>query len=247
MNRKHTISVAFLGRTEYRECWDLQKTLFDRRLRGSIDDTLLITEHDPVYTLGRGGNPHHLLVPLDELAAMGATFVMTDRGGDITYHGPGQLVAYPIVDLNDYGRDLHQYLRRLEEVVIRVLEQYEVNGRRQNGWTGVWVEEEKICAIGVKTSRWVTMHGLAMNVSTDLSWFDTIVPCGIVDKKVTSLSAVTGMKVTPDEIIPAFLQEFGEVFDATMIGQPGELPPPHMNAAAVGLRDNELMGSHGED
>ena len=244
-NRNHTIAVAALGRTPYRECWDLQHALLDRRSAGGIDDTLLLTEHDPVYTLGRGGNPGHLLLPHDQLPASGAEFVLTDRGGDITYHGPGQLVAYPILDLNNYGRDLHRYLRCLEEVVIRVLGRFDVHGSRVNGYTGVWVHDEKICAIGVRTSRWITMHGLALNVSTDLSFFDNIIPCGISDKRVTSLNAATGTNLSPDQIISEFIEEFGEVFDAAMIGPRDSRAAAWKVPVADILTRSEVMDANG--
>ena len=217
MNPTHTISAAFLSRTDYRECRDLQQKLFDQRSRGFIDDTLLLTEHSPVYTIGTGGDPDHLLVSTDELPAIGAEFVQTDRGGDITFHGPGQLVGYPILDLAEYACDLHRYLRNLEEVVIRVLARFDVVGRRSEGYTGVWVGGEKICAIGVRSSRWVTMHGFALNVSTDLSYFDKIIPCGIFEKGVTSLEAVKSSSVSLGDVTPIVVEEFCRIFDAEMV------------------------------
>jgi lipoyl(octanoyl) transferase len=204
--------VARVPRTNYRRCWELQQRLFDLRSGGMIGDTLILTEHDPVYTIGNGGDQNHLLASPAELSLIGADVVATNRGGDITYHGPGQLVGYPILDLTSFYRDLHRYLRDLEEVVIRTLARFGVKGGRAEGYTGVWIGNEKICALGVRTSRWVTMHGFALNVSTDLKYFDRIIPCGIFEKGVTSLEAVVGHSVSLNDVIPALLEEFSGVF-----------------------------------
>lgn len=195
----------------YREAWELQAEVQARLVQAkrtdpqeAIPQVLLLVEHPPVFTLGKSGDVGHLLADEQALTARGATYVETDRGGDITFHGPGQIVAYPIVDLdrlaNPEGqplRDLHRYLRELEEAVIRTCADWGVEAGRVEGRTGVWVgpdsrgDERKICAMGVRCSRWVTMHGLALNVTTDLSWFDLIVPCGIDDRGVTSLERET--------------------------------------------------------
>ena len=232
MNRSgNTIQILFLGRTEYRSCWTLQQRLLELRSAGRIPDTLLLTEHDHVYTIGKTGDDNHLLADAAELASRGVTVVHTDRGGDITYHGPGQVVAYPILDLRNYYCDLHRYLRDLEEVVIRTLAVVGVVGGRLDGYTGVWVGNEKICAIGVKSSRWVTMHGLALNVATDLSFFERIIPCGIFERGVTSMEALLADKVSPVDVAPLLVNQFGEVFHARpVVGDPltyagvGELP-----------------------
>ncbi len=205
------------GRLPYRDCWDLQRTIFDRCVRGSGPNTLILTEHDPVYTFGTSSDPHHLLASQGELQQLGAIVVQTDRGGDVTFHGPGQLVAYPILSLTDFRTDLHWYLRQLEEVVIRTLAAFGVVGSREPGYTGVWVSGEKICAIGVKTSRWVTMHGLALNVSTDLAFFRRIIPCGIFERGVTSLEQVLAKKLSLAAVAQILVREFGEVFEANMI------------------------------
>ena len=205
------------GRLQYRACWDLQRTLFDRCVRGSGPNTLILTEHDPVYTFGTSSDPHHLLASEGEIQQLGATVVQTDRGGDVTFHGPGQLVAYPIFSLTDFRTDLHWYLRQLEEVVIRTLAAFGVVGSRESGYTGVWVSGEKICAIGVKTSRWVTMHGLALNLSTDLAFFRRIIPCGIFERGVTSLEEVLATTPPLAEVSRELVREFGEVFEANMI------------------------------
>ena len=208
--------VVRLGRTRYRECWDLQHTLFARRAAGELTDLLLLTEHEHVYTLGTGADVHHLLAGETELFERGIDVAAVDRGGDITYHGPGQLVGYPLLDLHAYTCDLHWYLRRLEEVIIRVLGEFHVSGSRLEGYTGVWVGGEKICAIGIKASRWITMHGFALNVTTDLSFYDRIIPCGIFDRGVTSLQAVLGSAPPMEMVESAVVRAFAEIFGAAL-------------------------------
>ncbi|MFN0159187.1 MAG: lipoyl(octanoyl) transferase LipB [Bacteroidota bacterium] len=218
-----TVQVCSLGRTEYKECWDLQRHLYGLRLANEIPDTFLLTEHDHVYTIGKSGDDNHLLATANELYSKGVPVFHNDRGGDITYHGPGQLVGYPILRLEDYYLDLHRYLRDLEEVIIRTLCEFGVHGKRVPEYTGVWVGNEKICAIGVKASRWVTMHGFALNVSTDLSYFDRIIPCGIFEKGVTSLETVLDKKVEMDEVIPPLVHHFADVFGVQTVEEPSEV------------------------
>jgi lipoyl(octanoyl) transferase len=213
---KKNIVVANLGRTDYGRCWDLQTRLSGLRTSGRAPDTLLLTEHEHVFTIGKSGDENHLLAGEAELKAKGIAVYHTDRGGDITYHGPGQLVGYPIIDLQNYYCDLHRYLRDLEEVVIRTLEDYGLHGRREEGFTGVWVNDEKICAIGVRSRRWVTMHGFALNVSTDLSYFDRIIPCGVFHRGVTSMHRLLGHQVTLNDLATGVTRAFGSVFGATM-------------------------------
>ncbi len=202
-----------LGRVPYREAWELQVRLVAARRRGLSGDVLLLLEHPPVYTLGRGGKAEHLLAPIEWLRRQGAEVFEVDRGGDITFHGPGQLVGYPILDLSAWGRDLHRYLRGLEEVLIRALAVFGVRAGRKAGYTGVWVGDRKIAAIGVKlSSGWITSHGFALNVSTDLRWFDHIVPCGIRDYGVTSLSAELGMNLPREAAVGPVVEAFGQVF-----------------------------------
>jgi len=210
------VRVVRLGRTRYRECWDLQRALFARRAAGELPDLLLLTEHEHVYTLGTGADVDHLLAGDAELSERGIDVAAVDRGGDITYHGPGQLVGYPLLDLHAYTRDLHWYLRRLEEVIIRVLGEFHVSGSRLEGYTGVWAGGEKICAIGIKASRWITMHGFALNVTTDLSFYDRIIPCGIFDRGVTSLQAVLGSAPPMAAVESAVVRAFAEVFGAAL-------------------------------
>jgi lipoyl(octanoyl) transferase len=206
--------VARLGRTDYRACWDLQRRLARARAEGAVPDLLLLTEHDHVYTIGRSGDDRHLLATGEELARTGVPVVHTDRGGDITYHGPGQLVGYPILDLTRHGSDLHLYLRMLEEAVIRTLLEFGISAGRHPSYTGVWTGGDKICAIGVKTSRWITTHGFALNVQTDLSQFDRIIPCGIFEKGVTSMSVRLGRDVMLEDVEPAIAGTIAAVFSS---------------------------------
>ena len=210
------ILTVELGRTSYGECWDLQRRVFALRSANAVQDLLLLTEHDPVYTIGTSGDDNHLLARPEELVQRGVTVVHNDRGGDITFHGPGQLVGYPILDLGGYYRDLHRYLHDLEEVVIRSLAHFGIPAGRMEGYTGVWVGQEKICAIGVKSSRWITMHGFALNVATDLSFFGRIIPCGIFEKGVTSMEAVLGRSIGAEEVTKAVIEQFGGVFGTVM-------------------------------
>jgi len=197
-----------LGLIDYKKCWDYQEKIFNgillikstNRKKNKSDPTnnyLLFCEHPHVYTLGKSGDQKNLLVNTSYLKSSGATFYKSNRGGDITYHGPGQIVGYPILDLDNFFTDIHKYLRFLEEAVILTLKEFGVKGERSKGETGVWIdvgsnEARKICAFGVKSSRWVTMHGFAFNINTDLTYFNNIIPCGIIDKQVTSLKKELG-------------------------------------------------------
>ena len=206
MNKK--VLFKDLGLIDYKKCWDYQEKIFNgillikstNRKKNKSDLTnnyLLFCEHPHVYTLGKSGDQKNLLVNTNYLKSRGATFYKSNRGGDITYHGPGQIVGYPILDLDNFFTDIHKYLRFLEEAVILTLKEFGVKGERSKGETGVWIdvgsnEARKICAFGVKSSRWVTMHGFAFNINTDLTYFNNIIPCGIIDKQVTSLKKELG-------------------------------------------------------
>ena len=206
MNKK--VLFKDLGLIDYKKCWDYQEKIFNgillikstNRKKNKSDPTdnyLLFCEHPHVYTLGKSGDQKNLLVNTNYLKSRGATFYKSNRGGDITYHGPGQIVGYPILDLDNFFTDIHKYLRFLEEAVILTLKEFGVKGERSKGETGVWIdvgsnEARKICAFGVKSSRWVTMHGFAFNINTDLTYFNNIIPCGIIDKQVTSLKKELG-------------------------------------------------------
>lgn len=209
------VTIIDIGRSQYDEVWQLQKELFDLRNSGAIEDVLILTEHDHVYTIGKSGDQNHLLATEEELSLQGIGVFNIDRGGDITYHGPGQIVGYPILDLNSYGPDIHLYMRKLEEVMIRSLKKFKIDGIREEGMTGVWVNGEKIGAIGVKVSRWITMHGFALNVNTDLSKFDRIVPCGIFHKGVTSMSRVLEERIVIEDVKKIIARSFEDVFGVT--------------------------------
>jgi lipoyl(octanoyl) transferase len=214
MNKK--VGFQDLGLIDYRKCWDYQEELFAEilavksanRKENKTDITqnhLLFCEHPHVYTLGKSGDEKNLLVNEDYLKSRGATFHKINRGGDITYHGPGQIVGYPILDLDNFFTDIHKYLRFLEEAIILTLKEYGLVSERSPGETGVWFDvgtpkARKICALGVKSSRWVTMHGFAFNINADLSYFGNIIPCGIVDKQVTSMQKELGREMDMEEV-----------------------------------------------
>ena len=213
------LAVRRLGIVPYADALALQQSLVEERRAGHIPDTLLLLEHPPVITIGvkRAGGHAHVLATPERLAAMGVDVIETGRGGDVTYHGPGQLVAYPILDLRPDRQDVHQYVRDLEAVMIQVCASYGVTAGRVAGHTGAWVGDRKIGAIGVRISRWITSHGLAFNVATDLAGFALIVPCGIADRGVTSLALELGRAVqlgeAGDRLVEAFATVFGRRWD----------------------------------
>jgi lipoyl(octanoyl) transferase len=225
------IQIEELGRKDYKWTWDYQEELFQQILSVKVRNRreekneptpnyLLFVEHPHVYTLGKSGDINNLMISEAELKKVEATYYKINRGGDITYHGPGQIVVYPILDLENFFTDIHEYLRLLEETVIKTLSEFNIKGERSKGETGVWIDvgtpyARKICAMGVRASRWVTMHGLAFNINTDLTYFDHIIPCGIQDKAVTSLNKEVGQKELELEPIKASLnQHFLELFEA---------------------------------
>jgi lipoyl(octanoyl) transferase len=205
-----------LGMVEYGAAWELQRRLVAARKAGAIPDVLLLCEHAHVITLGRSGKLENLRASGDVLRQMGVSFFETDRGGDITYHGPGQLVGYPILNLGDIRRDVAWYVRGIEEAMIRATAEFGIASRRVPGRTGVWVDvpagEEKLAAIGVHLSRWVTSHGFAYNVSTDLRYFDLIVPCGIAGKRAASLEKLLGRCADIKEVAPRIAAHLGDLF-----------------------------------
>jgi lipoyl(octanoyl) transferase len=234
-----TIFFRDLGEIEYGKAWELQESIMKQGLdakaawyntseagRAASKGTsnhLLFCSHPHVYTLGKSGHIAHLLLSEDRLKEINAVFYKTNRGGDITYHGPGQIVGYPVLDLELFFTDLGKYMRSLEEVIIRTLAYYDIKGDRLPGATGVWLDPDdptrarKICAMGVRCSRWITIHGFALNVNTDLNYFNYIVPCGIVDKSVTSLEKELGKKVDEGEVKDILKKEFGVVFGAAVV------------------------------
>jgi lipoyl(octanoyl) transferase len=207
--------VVRLGRMPYVPCWELQREYHRKVLSGELPDTLLLVEHDPVLTLGANFHEENLLLKPEEYERRGIEVVRTDRGGDVTYHGPNQLVMYPIFDLRDHGRDLHRFIRNLEETMIVALREFGLEAYRFPPNTGVWVNERKIAAIGIKVSRWVSLHGIALNCNNDLSPFSLIVPCGIKEYPVTSLTRECGREVTVEEATAPAIRAFAEVFDLT--------------------------------
>jgi lipoyl(octanoyl) transferase len=220
-------SIIDVGLIGYAKAWELQKRLVAARKSGSIEDVLLLCEHPHVITLGRNGKREHLLASEQVLRQKGVEFHSSDRGGDITYHGPGQLVGYPILNLSAIRKDVVWYVRMLEEVMIRATAEFRIRSERVTGKTGIWVRgasdsnvpsvtEEKLGAIGVHLSRWVTSHGFAYNMSTDLRYFDLIVPCGIAGRKATSLEKILGRSVTRKEVVQPIVRNFGEVFGLEM-------------------------------
>lgn len=232
MNKK--IQLQDLGSKDYKLTWDYQEELFKKivdikilnRREGLATETpnyFLFVEHSHVYTLGKSGDISNLLLSEKQLEAKKATFYKINRGGDITYHGPGQIVGYPIIDLENYFTDIHKYLRFIEEVIILTLAEYNIIGTRSEGETGVWLDvgtpfTRKICAMGVRASRWVTMHGFALNVNADLGYFDNIIPCGIRGKAVTSLQVELGVeKVEEEKVKEKIVKHFSNLFEAEFI------------------------------
>lgn len=228
-----TVIFEDLGLKDYKETWEFQESLFQQILNIKSNNRktaltertpnyLIFVEHPHVYTLGKSGHLENLLISAEKLEAIGASFYKINRGGDITYHGPGQIVGYPILDLENFFTDIHKYLRLLEEMVILTLKDYGVNAERSNGETGVWLDvgtpfARKICALGVRASRWVTMHGFAFNVNADLGYFDNMIPCGIKDKAVTSLNVELGIAQIPlSEVKEKLLKNFLMLFDAQL-------------------------------
>ncbi len=232
MNKQ--IEIRDLGRLDFKEAWDYQETIFkgildikikNRREELTVEtpNYFLFVEHPHVYTLGKSGDGENLLIKEEKLAEIGATFYKINRGGDITYHGPGQIVGYPIIDLENFFTDIHKYLRFLEEMVILTLAEYGLKAERSQGETGVWLDvgtpfARKICALGVRSSRWVTMHGFAFNINTNLGYFDNMNPCGIKGKAVTSLNVELGKKeVSVSGVKEKLLKHFATLFEAEFI------------------------------
>lgn len=226
---KNKVNFIDLGLIDYKKAWDFQEDVFKKAIDLKIkhreglteelpEHKLFFCEHPHVYTLGKSGSEQNLLIGEAMLKQKGATYYKINRGGDITYHGPGQLVAYPILDLDQFFTDIHKYMRFLEESVILTLAEFGIEAGRVEGLTGVWIDggqpnERKICAMGVKSSRWVTMHGLALNVNPDLSYFNNIIPCGITDKAVTSMEKELGKKVDFSEVSNILKEKIALVFD----------------------------------
>jgi lipoate-protein ligase B len=204
--------IIDLGLIDYGKAWDLQHHLWSRRVAEELPDLLILLEHPHVITLGRSGNRGHLIVSPEVLEAMKIPIFHVERGGDITYHGPGQMVVYPILNLKEYGYRIVRYIDQLEEVVLRVLRDFGIEGRRDPLNRGVWVEREKIASLGVAIKRWVSFHGFALNYETDLKYYDLINPCGLKGKKVTSMAEILGSKISRERLSERILFHFKEVF-----------------------------------
>ena len=233
-----TVLFQDLGTKDYKKCWDYQEELFNKTIQLKVANRdlpieqqiatpnhLLFVEHPHVYTLGKSGDASHLLINDSQLEEKHATYYKINRGGDITYHGPGQLVGYPILDLDNFFTDIHKYLRLLEETIILTLDEYGIKAGRSKGETGVWLDEDnifkarKICAMGVRCSRWVTMHGWGFNVNANLDYFSNIIPCGIQDKAVTSLNKELGQDIDMTEIKQKLKKHFSQLFECNIIEQ----------------------------
>ena len=238
--QKQDVKFEDLGRMDYRRAWDYQEKLLQQNLNIKSElgtktadfadynlpvtvNHLLFVEHDPVYTLGKSGHMENILISEEEMEAKGIQFFKTNRGGDITFHGPEQIVGYPILDLEKFGTDIGKYMRNLEEVIIRTLDRYGIQGHRSAGETGVWIEpgvtgrERKIAALGVRCSRWITMHGFALNVNTNLAYFNDIIACGIQHKQVTSIEKELGQKISVKSVKEKLKQNFSSVFNVELM------------------------------
>ncbi len=233
-NLKSQIKFLDLGLIDYKECWDLQERIFNETVSDKLalrdglsqkipEHHLIFCEHPHVITLGKSGKMENLVANNEMLKQKGVSFYKINRGGDITYHGPGQIIGYPILDLDQFFTDIHKFMRFLEETMIRMLAEYGIEAGRIKGATGVWLDPEnpfkarKICAFGIRCSRWVTMHGWALNVNSDLDFFELIVPCGISDKKVTSMQKELGRKLDMEEVKGKLKKHFAELFEAELV------------------------------
>ena len=214
MNKvKRKLIFCDLDSIDYKEAWDIQKAVHQLRVENKIEDVLFLLEHPHTYTLGKTADKENLVGNKKYLDENNISVYDIDRGGDITYHGPGQIVGYPIINLTNWQQDTHKYLRAIEEVIIRVCSEYDLLGSRVDKYTGVWIEDRKICAIGIKVSRWITMHGFAFNINTDLNLFEGIIPCGISDKDVTSLNRELKNEIQIQEVKEKIIHHFSNVFN----------------------------------
>lgn len=209
--------VYQLGQLGYLDAYDLQTELLRQKSAGRIEDAILLLEHPPTVTIGKSGKIDNVLISQSELAVRGIPVLFVDRGGDVTYHGPGQLIGYPIIDLRSRGRDLHRYVGELEEVIIRTLDDFGIKGSRDSSHRGVWVEGKEIAAIGLRVKRWVSLHGFALNVTTDLTPFSWINPCGFTDRGATSMTALIKQEISLTEVGKSLLSHFATVFNAQLI------------------------------
>ncbi len=207
-----------LGLIEYGAAYSIQKELVDKRLHHEVPDTLILLEHEPVFTIGRGGSVENILISEERCLLENISLYEVDRGGDVTYHGPGQLVGYPVLDLNGYGRDIHRFIRWLEEVIIRTLVEYDLPACRISGLTGVWVRQKKIASIGVGVRKWVSFHGFSLNVAVDMRCFSFINPCGLKSSEMISMQELLGDEVSVADVQEKVVEKFAEVFRVSCRG-----------------------------
>jgi len=227
-------AVYWLGMIDYQRAYEIQKKFLEERLVGRTDDALLLLEHTPVITLGKSGKLENILVSQEELAALGVSLVFIDRGGDATYHGPGQLVGYPIMDLRRREKDAHRYLRNLEEMLIRTLGDYGIKAGRDRSHAGVWYDNQEIAAIGLSLKKWITMHGFALNVNTNMAHFSLINPCGFKNRKAVSMKEVLGRELPMDAVRERLLAHFADAFNVQLeIGELTESDDQRKTATLV--------------
>lgn len=208
------MQVLDLGHRDYKEAWDLQKVIYEKRVAAQIPNTLILVEHNPVVTMGRSGHDSSLLFPVDSLKGRGVAFYDIERGGDATYHGPGQLVGYPVFNVRDGLAGIKPFINKIEEAIIATLADFHIAAYRKEKMVGVWTGECKICSIGIAVKRWVSFHGFALNVNTDLGYFDLIVPCGLKNVQMTSMQQISGREIALDDVKQRVINNFGVIFDA---------------------------------
>ena len=205
--------ILDLGKRDYKEVWDLQKKIHERRVEGKIPNTLILVEHNPVITMGKSGKPSNVLWPVDFLKEKGVQYYEIERGGDVTYHGPGQLVGYPIFNVRDGLAGIRPFINGVEKAIISMLADFAIKGMKKEKMIGVWTERGKVCSIGIAVKRWVSFHGFALNVNTDLGYFDLIVPCGLKNVEMTSMQQILGKEVSMDEVRKRIIVNFGRIFN----------------------------------
>jgi len=215
-NLSAALNVIDLGQKDYREIWDIQKIIHQKRVEKEIADTLLFVEHNPVITMGKSGKQNNLLIPFKLLEKKGIAYYQIERGGDVTYHGPGQVVGYPIVNIKDGLIGIRPFIEKLEDVIIATLAEFDIKGKRKEKMIGVWTETGKICSIGVAVKRWVSFHGFALNVNTELKHFDLIVPCGLKNVTMTSMQKILSKEISLDRVKESIIKNFGVLFKKTL-------------------------------
>jgi len=207
------LNILDLGYKDYKEVWELQKTIHQKRVENGIVNTLILVEHNPVITMGKSGKENNLLIPLGLLEKRGIAYYHIERGGDVTYHGPGQIVGYPIFNIRDGLAGIKPFIEKIEDVIILSLKEFGIIGEKREKFIGIWTKQGKVCSIGIAVKRWVSFHGFALNVNTDLSYFDLIVPCGLKEVKLTSMAEILGREVPMNSVKTSITKNFGIVFE----------------------------------